>query len=478
MNDITTGLIIADRAHRGLSRAKYAELVGVTPTKVFNLEKGRKPEPHEEDMLRAVIYGEGGIGRHQITASVEPLPEGETPVVLMDEYDDDIEDEFISVGEPGQLQFSLSDAPAVIKPPILTPPLPPAPRGKKADAEEPTPTPTPTPEPVPMNIITKYEFKLPGYHISNSELKTFKRCHRKWWLAYYRELRLKRPEVTGPRPLGTRMHLALSSLYSENPQDPMLVLKETYEVDRKRLSEGTDIEALDNLNKEEELAVIMMEGYIQWLEETGIDEGITVIGNEEVVEVPFMEGVVLIGKMDLRIQRVIDGARLFLDHKTVADLTTPMKTLHMDEQMLQYHLLEYLKMLSDGVEENEAHLAAGGLYNMLRKVKRTATAKPPFYERVEVRHNIHELRSYYIRVFGEVVDIMNLKKSLDEGADHRRVAYPNPTRDCSWDCDFIAVCPMFDDGSAAEELLENYYEKSDPHNHYYATSDTEEKSGQ
>jgi hypothetical protein len=325
---------------------------------------------------------------------------------------------------------------------------------------------------VPVVLREKYEFKLEGYHLSNSELQTFKRCHRKWWLTYYRELRLKRPERTGPRAIGTRGHIALSAYYAEPPQNLWEVFDATVEVDRAALVD--DPEKLVVLEKEIELCRIMLQGYLEWLEETGADDGLEVAGNEEVVEVKFADvdgvPVVLVGKLDLRVKREGDNLRLFEDHKFIQSLEIP--TLHIDEQLLQYQLLEYLEYL----EKQTGEFAVGGLYNMLRKVKRTAAAKPPFYARVEVRHNIDELRSYWMRVYGEATDILALRTKLDAGVDPRQVAYPSPRRDCSWDCDFFAVCPMFDDGSAAEAMLGEYYEAHDVHDHYYVESSSDEKT--
>ena len=165
-----------------------------------------------------------------------------------------------------------------------------------------------------------------------------------------------------------------------------------------------------------------------------------------------------------------------MDHKSVGSLTEPRKTLPMDEQMHPSPLLEYLDHIMSGSQEPMSH---GGLYNMLRKVKRTARANPPFFERVEVPHNQYELQSYWKRVFGEVLDIVNLRKILDGGADPQQVAYPNPTKDCAWDCDFKNVCPLFDNGSAAEDALTELYEKHDPHDHYYAyhERETTERAG-
>jgi hypothetical protein len=207
----------------------------------------------------------------------------------------------------------------------------------------------------------------------------------------------------------------------------------------------------------------MLEGYIQWLAETGADAEIEVIAAETYVEAPlheFNDRVAIIGKMDVRVRRVIDNVRLFIDHKSVASVTQPTIMLPLDEQMLHYHLLEFLTL------EEGASRSDGALYNMLRRVKRTAAAKPPFYSRVEVRHNKQELDSYRRRLVGTITDILVVEGQLRDGARHQTVAYPNPTRDCTWDCPFIAVCPMFDDGSRVDAMLEEHYVVGDPLSYY------------
>lgn len=300
---------------------------------------------------------------------------------------------------------------------------------------------------------------------SNSEMQTWKRCRRKWWLAYYRHLGLAATRPTGPLALGTRIHRALAEVYKPNPGDPMVMLEKTILEDLELFDE----EAVE-IEKEAELARIMLEGYIEWVAETGVDHGLTIVGAEQRVEVESgIPGVRLVGKLDVRVTRDSDRVQLFLDHKTVQNLTEPVRTLHLDEQMLHYHLLEYMEYLRlkaeaqrDGTPEPAARHTDGGLYNMLRKVKRTDRAKPPFYDRVEVRHNINELRAYWIRAHAVVETIENARKALDAGANHLAVAFPTPHRNCTWDCEFFAVCPMFDDGSNAEGLLETYYVAVDP----------------
>jgi hypothetical protein len=128
--------------------------------------------------------------------------------------------------------------------------------------------------------------------------------------------------------------------------------------------------------------------------------------------------------------------------------------------MMHYQLLETLSA-------EEGQHVEGALYNMMRRVKRTASAKPPFFQRVEVRHNPIVLGNYRHRIVGEIRDILTAEENLGKWpAAHNRFAYPSPTRDCSWDCPFLQVCPMFDDGSRAEHMLEERFAVGDPLDYY------------
>lgn len=336
------------------------------------------------------------------------------------------------------------------------PPAPPAPTAQVTDAEA-------IAAGVPKEVIATAVTSV-GITLSNSEFRTWKRCRRKWYLAYYRRLHLKVEAATGPAPLGTRVHAALAAYYSMAPVNPYEVLRAGVAADMERCPDR-----IEDIQKEAELAQIMLEGYFQWVQDEGIDEGLKIVGDEvEIgVDIPIgTDGTVihLICKLDVRVLREVDGARFFIDHKTVGDLVQPARMLPMDEQMLTYHLVERLL-------PNEEGYAAGGMYNMLRKVKRTVRAKPPFYDRIEVHHNPHELRNFWTRLQGEALDIIEKRRALDVGANHQLVVYPNPTKDCSWDCQFYPVCPLMDDGSASEELMMQFYQEGNP----YARYDSEEE---
>ena len=314
--------------------------------------------------------------------------------------------------------------------------------------------------------------------ISNSEMQTFKSCRRKWYLTYYLELGLRRESGKGygARELGTRIHAALHAKYVEGV-NPITVVDEIYAEDLKFFQEqpNTTPEQIFDIKKEQDLAHAMLEGYEQWIAESGIDAGLKLVAAESVVEVQSgVPGVRLRGKMDQRWTRDVDGARLFRDFKTVAEFTTTQKVLPLDEQMKFYHLLEYLDSLAKRGDKPPDR-TDGALYTMLRKVKRTASARPPFYMEVEVKHNDTELESMWQRVHRVIIEIVQTRYELDginartdSTNRHNYVVPPRPSRDCTWSCDFFAVCPMMDDNSNWKGLLNEYYTHVDPHERYNA----------
>lgn len=310
----------------------------------------------------------------------------------------------------------------------------------------------------------------PPLKISNSEIQTWKGCNRKWYLTYYLELGVRREEgsPTGARELGTRVHVALHAMFVEGA-NPLTVLSEVYAEDIEFFEKiGRDEDAINDLKKEHDLAKAMIEGFLDWLSETGIDEEYELVGAETVVEVPSaVPNIHLRGKLDQRWVRKSDGARLFRDFKTVGNFVEPQKLLPLDEQMKFYHLLEYLDAMAQTGQAPQWR-TDGGMYTMLRKVKRTVTAKPPFYMQVEVGHNTEELRSMYLRVHKTIREILEARFALEEGGDHRYVVPPRPSRDCTWMCDFLPVCPMMDDGSNWRAMLDEYYTHVDPHDRYKA----------
>lgn len=288
-----------------------------------------------------------------------------------------------------------------------------------------------------------------------------KDCRRRWWLTYYRRLKPREQKFVGPLALGSRIHEALDQYYTSGT-DLLEVHSKLVAQDRELIIEaGRFPEELDG---EADLGRIMLEGYLQWVEEEGIDNELEMISTEEILNMPMFDGAVeLQGKIDMRVRRKGDGVRMFRDFKTVGGSFEQFaSTAHMNEQILTYMLLEQHK-------NGEGERSEGGIFTLLKKVKRTANAKPPFYDQFEVRHNIFSLRSFWQRLHGVVADMMRVKTALDEGTAHQAVAYPSVSKDCTWKCPFFSVCPMFDDGSAVEYAIEEMFVASDPYAYYGVT---------
>ena len=301
--------------------------------------------------------------------------------------------------------------------------------------------------------------------ISNSEIQTFKDCRRRWWFTYYRRLQPKLKDYTGALALGSRIHEALDRYYTTG--QPLLEAHaDLVKEDIKTLND--EYRDTSKLETEAELGRVMLEGYLEWVELEGIDQELEMISTEEIISRPMMEGrVELQGKIDMRVRRKLDGVRMFRDFKTVGGSFADFgATAQMNEQILTYMTLEE-------AQNQDGERSEGGIFTMLRKVKRGSYAKPPFYEQIEVRHNQFALRSFWQRLEGTLEDMLRVRDALDAGESHYKYAYPKPSRDCKWKCQFFTICPLVDDGSAAEAAISDAFEVADPYGYYNETKGNE-----
>ena len=279
--------------------------------------------------------------------------------------------------------------------------------------------------------------------IRQSEIKKFKRCRRSWSLAYHQQLGKKQEFVVpGIRELGTLVHLGLERYYGYAED-----VDATIDAEWALLSEVDKERQLGNYT----LARIMLQGYIQHVQDTGIDAGWRILATERQIEYPFGtilgDEIILTGKIDMEVLDEYDIPR-FVDHKTVQTFDIG-RQLSVDDQLLTYAVLRRL-------EGMQFH---GATYNMLRKVKRTGTAKPPFYDRLDINFNDTQLDNHYATLHGVLTDLVNVAQRLEGGESSQTAAYPNPNRDCGWDCDYISACSMMSDGSDFQGYLDTYFEK-------------------
>lgn len=295
--------------------------------------------------------------------------------------------------------------------------------------------------------------------VSNSTIRTFKRCKRSWYLGYYLGYGVDptRRNPTRVADLGTRVHLALEAHYGYD-LDALEALRMAYYFAKREFPQYED-----DLTKEHGYARAMVSGYLNWVEEEGIDADTEVIATEQLIqrEISLHDGdtITIMGKLDQKVRRLTDGAVRFRDFKTVGTLTKS-HLLMLDEQMRLYSLLEKLNELDTG------NRADGGLYSMILRSKRTPKANGPFFAQIEVAFNDQDHSSMLARTRAVGTEIRDTTRKLDDGGNHRELVYPNPGDYCGWGCAFSLICPMMDDGSRWEDALRANFMKQDPYAYY------------
>jgi hypothetical protein len=315
--------------------------------------------------------------------------------------------------------------------------------------------------------------------VSNSEIGKWQRCRRAWFVTYYLGFVPVEESPCGNRQLGSRVHMAQEGAFGYG-LDPLMVLRVLYAAE---LKSHPDYAA--ELNAELDLATAMVEGYPAWAAETGADAGQTVVATERdvQVELPALPGVELRCRLDQVLRRESDGAYLFNDWKTAANFERH-EVLRMDPQMKTYQVAQHLVAAREQANDPSVSPAAvaGGQVTTLRRVKRTAKAVPPYYDRADFIYNPSQARSTYLRIVGVANQIVDARTMLDAlygasgGAleainDHQReFLYPTEILDrCKWDCPLAGgTCTAMDDGSDWSGILtqSGRFRQADPYEHY------------
>lgn len=297
--------------------------------------------------------------------------------------------------------------------------------------------------------------------VSNSEIETWRTCRRRWMYKYYLWRARPADAPVGPLTLGSIVHLGLEEYYRDGT-DPCKVATDYYIAEAEKWPESKI-----GLANDSSLAQAMLSGYLDWIEETGVDANLELTGVEQVVEMELRPDIVLRGKLDQVVKRA-DGAHMFLDFKT-APQTAPPPHLQILSQFRVYALLR-AGTLNEWTD--------GAYYQILKKVKRTVAAKPPFFTRYEVRWSANEMRAAWNHVLSTVDEIAAARNALDNAGPvdqitHHYVAPPHATRDCGWRCEFLPICKLTDDTPRWRQALDERFITLDPDERY--SSDIKEQ---
>lgn len=323
-----------------------------------------------------------------------------------------------------------------------------------------------------------FEVRLPRQEdgtlqVSNSDIGSYKNCRRSWYLGSMLGLRDKHQPVYGPLVLGTRVHNAFEAHYGMG-----MPLVETYNdiaLEELRALQRSGVVFDESAwRKEAELGQIMLQGFEEWARETGFDGEFIVKGTEQkITHRVDVNGtpVSLRGKVDLRVKMLRTGQNMILDWKTTSNFTKLIDTAHMSEQLKMYMMLERLNYKDQGVEDTE--FLQGGMLVMLLKSRRSVTAKPPFFDTIEVHHSKAAMNSFYRQTIGTLSDYVRTVRHLEDGVDHRVAAYPTPGEQCRY-CPFKDVCNMLDDSTRVDDMLHDLYYQGDPHERYQSIPEAPE----
>jgi RecB family exonuclease len=294
-----------------------------------------------------------------------------------------------------------------------------------------------------------------GVHrYSNTEISTWRDCRRKWMLTYYLGLRKKERDVRYPTAVGNLVHGAFETFYLagglDNPNAPTLARE--YLVDQR----ATDLadcasEHHETIVKAHKTADACFTSYLHWLDETGADLDLRIIGSEDKLTMDGpVEGTEINGRIDLLAEDTRTGDIVVIDLKLVSSISDKIRMLHLDTQSKQYALLARHKY------ERPVRVA----FRIVKMNQRSAKTKGVQEEQYEIVLNNGQIETYMRQLEGITSDIIAVTERLDRGEHHQLVAYPSPSDSCSWKCPFFAVCPMLDDpASDAEWLLNDAFEQ-------------------
>jgi len=293
---------------------------------------------------------------------------------------------------------------------------------------------------------------------SNSEVSTFLDCKRKWWLEYVLCLGTNGAN-SQPLFAGNLVHAGVEGfrraryMHDLTHDEAVVAGNEAIQALYDDTELGPELLPSDTI----ELALIMFEGWTEWLVEEAVDFGLVYNGVEIEMQTPLMPGVTWLAKLDALVWNQTTESFEVIDTKTVQSLKGFPALMQMDRQLIGYVW---------SAREYTGERVQTAQFDMLRKVKRTASSKPPFYDRVSVSYNQAEIDAWLFQTRSVVADMVALRKELEDESytlvEAAQVATPRANPECSWKCQFVHICPLFNDGSRIEDMVHEQFVVIDP----------------
>lgn len=283
--------------------------------------------------------------------------------------------------------------------------------------------------------------------IRQSEITTYSDCRRKHHFRYTLGLVPKaesstRPRTPGSREVGTAAHsgFAMLNLGGSLERAQNWALSEM----QRLAPEVAPEEVTNEWVKAAKLAMAIVGHYHEW-QEDGNDVGV----HFDMVEQDFEEeigktGLDVYGKIDAVYRDPLSGKLVVRDFKTVNNFSQVPEEV--DFQLRTYAWAVW--KLTNEVPARVEHL-------MVKRVLGTGNAKRPFVQRHQIPFNGLILDRHQDHLYQRAFEAAQAR-SIPDAEDSR--LWPNPSQECSWKCDYRDVCPMVDDGSDWQGMLEDLYE--------------------
>lgn len=353
--------------------------------------------------------------------------------------------------------------------------------------------------------------------LRNSERSTLKRCPTRWYWGY--ELGLKPNTVKTALWMGTGVHEALAEWYQpgfKRGKHPVETWNEYCEDEEsKRMSSVWEDEEIAWYDAKD-MGRYMLTSYVEFY---GKDKKWKVIATEQTFQVLISDKetklkAYLVGTFDGVYRDMETGELWLMEHKTAKAIS--ILHLPMDPQASTYHYAATRVLRKAGLIGPKERIV-GVMYNFLLKYNPPADDRPMnedgFYTNKPVKQHYIDAFDVHgiempaknqtlvtlseiaeengVTVYGDVSKVQPkaisemfhrepVKKTIAERANVGRQItedalvrqklidgeiplMKNPTKDCSWDCDFYRMCQMHQAGEDWEEYRDLVMHQIDPY---------------
>lgn len=298
------------------------------------------------------------------------------------------------------------------------------------------------------------------YFVSYSQLQTWRRCKRRWYLSYVEQL--EKNSYGGALWLGTGVHEALDQYYASNPRNISVLhaafnawaAEQQATVAKDVVGRVDEPQILLDLEQNIELGLALMDNYAKF---APANDAFDVLHTEYMFEVPIGSSIRMydsetgkVGTVPIYYRGRIDGivrlhsdSKLYLlEHKTAKNFNE--QKLILDQQSTSYIW---------AAEELYGEKISGVYYNILRKQKDGPRVKAPLVYRLVVERSRASIRD-----FPEQVRMM--VKDMELISEHG-LYYHTPADDCNF-CPFFTICAMIQDEADPQDYIDTYFRRADP----------------